>query len=285
VHIATKVMVVVLLGLGLTGMTFAIEQPPATASQQRSWLVGHFASDMQSVGSFTGNDVAQMVNLVCALPDQQVGLLARFYYLTREKTEQDVQLYAIGQADTGAALAQAQAQVTDLLAQLQNQIQQIHSELAPINPEYQTLCEDTYASVPGWCACNQYAIPDSYYSGGGYVGPAYSANYCGAYAGPVYRAFYNRSSHYNWWNRRAFIHKKISTPGHLPKVNHAPATVVRHDMPKPSQTMTLGNKHIGAAAAVHLKTARPVVNHPTPHAVAHYQPRPAAHSAGQGRHK
>jgi hypothetical protein len=209
--------------------------------------------------------------------------LARFYYLTREKTEQDVQLYAIGQADTGAALAQAQAQVTDLLARLQNQIQQIHSELAPINPECQTLCEDTYASVPGWCACNQYAIPDSYYSDGGYVGPAYSANYCGAYAGPVYRAFYNRSSHYNWWNRRVFIHKKVTTLGHLSKVNHAPADVVRHDTPKLHNTMAVVKKQIGASAASHLKPARPA-NHPTPHAVAHYQPRPAAHSAGHGRH-
>ena len=135
-----------------------------------------------------------MVTLVNSLTDDQVGLLARFYYLTREKTEQDAQLYAVQQTESEDALAQAKAQVADLLAQLQSQIQQTYSELATINPGCETLCQVAYASVPGWCAYNQYAIPDWYYNNGCYVGPVYSAGYCGAYAVPVYNAFYNRAA-------------------------------------------------------------------------------------------
>ena len=76
--------------------------------------------------------------------------------------------------------------MADLLTQFHNQIQQTYSELATVNPGCETLCQVAYASVPGWCSYNQYAIPDSYYNVGCYVGPVFSANYCGAYAAPVY---------------------------------------------------------------------------------------------------
>ena len=165
---------------------------------------------MQSVGSFKSDDIAQTVTLVNSLTDDQVSLLARFYYLTRAKTEQDAQLYAVQQTDTGEALAQAKAQVADLLTQLHNQIEQTYSELATINPGCETLCQVAYASVPGWCAYNQYAIPDWYYNNGCYVGPVFSAGYCGAYAVPVYSTFYNRGSRYNYWNSRAYVHNNIT---------------------------------------------------------------------------
>jgi len=52
----------------------------------------------------------------------------------------------------------------------------------------------------------RYALPEWYYSNGCYVGPVFSAGYCGAYAVPVYSTFYNRSSRYNYWSSRAYIH-------------------------------------------------------------------------------
>jgi len=123
--IAVKLIVTFALAFGMTGSAVAMDQPPDTAPQQRAWLLSHLVTDMQSVGTFQSNDIAQMVTLVNTLTDDQVNLLARFYFLTREKTEQDAQLYAVQQTETGDALAQAKAQVADLLTQLHNQIQHI----------------------------------------------------------------------------------------------------------------------------------------------------------------
>lgn len=260
IQIVAKVTVALLLGPGLIGTALAAEPPPAAAAQQRAWLVGHLVTDMQNVGSFNGNDVARMTSLVNSLADSQVGLLAQFYYLTREKAEQDVALYDLGQTESGGALAQAQAQVAGLLAQLQSQIQQTYAELAALNSGCQTLGQFTYASVPGWCANNQYAIPDAYYSGGCYVGPAYSAAYCGAYAAPVYKIFYNRGSRYNYWTSHGYIQHRVVRTGRLPVVTHAPVVV----------------KHVAPPAIHHQVKARPV-GHPQVHAVAHAHPRAAAH--------
>ena len=190
--LAAKALATVLVLVSLTGTCLAIDQPPETAPQQRAWLLSCLVTDMQSVGSFTSDDIARTVTLVNALTDDQVSLLARFYYLTRAKTEQDARLYAVQLSDTEAALAQAKAQVADLLTRQQDQIEQTYSELATVNPGCQTLCQVAYASVPGWCAYNRYAVPDWYYGNGCYVGPVFSAGYCGAYAVPVYSTFYNQ---------------------------------------------------------------------------------------------
>jgi hypothetical protein len=295
----------VLLVIGLTGTALAIEQPPATAPQQRAWLLSHLVTDMQSVGSFMSDDIARMVTLVKALTDDQASLLARFYYLTREKAEQDASLYAVQQTEGDDALAQAKAEVAGVLAQLQSQIQQTYSEVATINPGCETLCQFAYASVPGWCAYNQYAVPDSYYSNGCYVGPAYSAGYCGGYAVPVYQTFYNRHSHYNYWSSRSYVHNNVVRIGHgahwnpavtgarhpnavahngavtanrnalpvprhsnpLPKVNHAPAAVARHNAPKLHNPAAVARNQVHASGA----------NHSQPHAMAHSQPKSGTH--------
>ena len=209
-HVAVKVVAAILFVLGLTGTALAIDQPPETVPQQRAWLLSHLVTDMQSVGSFTSDDIARMVTLVNTLTDDQASLLAQYYYLTRAKTEQDARLYAVQQTESDETLAQAKAEVADLLARLNNQIKQTYSELATISPGCQVLCQITYASVPGWCAYNQYAIPDWYYSDGCYVGPVYSTGYCGAYAVPVYRTFHDRSSRYNYWNSRTYVHNNIT---------------------------------------------------------------------------
>jgi hypothetical protein len=299
------------LAPGLIGTARAVDQPPETAPQQRAWLLSHLVTDMQSVGSFTSDDIARMVTLVNTLTDDQASLLARFYFLTREKTEQDASLYAVRQTEGDGALAQAKAQVAELLAQLQSQIQQTYSEVATINPGCETLCQIAYASVPGWCAYNQYAVPDWYYSNGCYVGPCYSANYCGAYAVPVYQTFYNRASRYNYWSSRNYFHNNIvrigsgirlnpvvagthrphsvthngavtanhnavSVPRHdnpLPKANHAPNAVARHNAPKRHDPAALARNHAAAPTVKQSKKA--------PHAVAHNQQKPAAHPRAQ----
>jgi hypothetical protein len=284
-QIAVKLMVAFLLAPGLIGSARAVEQPPETAPQQRAWLLSHLVTDMQSVGTFQSDDIARMVTLINTLTDDQVNLLTRFYFLTREKTEQDAQLYAVQQTEDADALAQAKAQVADLLTQLHNQIQQTYSELATINPGCETLCQVAYASVPGWCAYNQYAIPDWYYNNGCYVGPVFSAGYCGAYAVPVYQTFYNRGSHYNWWSSRGYLQNNVVRIGHYgsrlvqgsqyagaanynaspvlnynnrsPKVNRAATAAVRHNAPT-----------FRTPAAVAYSRPRPAV-HPQAHVQAH----------------
>ncbi len=255
---AATLAVVLLVFFAAGSTALAIDQPPETAPQQRAWLVSHLVTDMQNVGSFTSSDIAQMVTLVNALTDDQASLLARFYYLTREKTAEDAQLYADQQTDSGEALAQAKAQVADLLTQLQGQIQQTYSQLATTSPACQTLCQVAYASVPGWCAYNQYAIPDCYYGNGCYVGPVFSAGYCGAYAVPVYNTFHNRGSRYNYWNSRTYVHNNRNL--------HAKAVVVKN--------------HALARAVHHLKKARPA-SHLQTHVVAHSHPK-AAHAMAHG---
>jgi hypothetical protein len=299
-----------LLFLAVGSTALAIDQPPETASQQRAWLLSHLVTDMQSVGSFTSDDIARTVTLVNSLTDDQVGLLARFYFLTREKTEQDAQLYAVQQTGTEQALAEAKAQVAGLLAQLQNQIQQTYSELATVSPGCQTLCQVAYASVPGWCAYNQYAIPDWYYGNGCYVGPACSAGYCGLYAVPVYNAFYNRGSRYNFWNRGTYVHNNLARIGRktfynpavsgavgphpatrngavtvnriVPPalkhktaslaVNHAPAAVARQNSVKLHHPATVAKTHAAACVASGKRA-----NHVKSHTVAHHRAKAAAH--------
>ena len=289
--LAAKALATVLVLVSLTGMSLAIDQPPDTAPRQRAWLLSCLVTDMQGVGSFTSDDIARTVTLLNNLTDDQVSLLARFYYLTREKTEQDVRLYAVQLSDTEEALARAKAQVADLLTQEHNRIEQTYSELATINPGCETLCEVTYASVPGWCAYNQYAVPDWYYNNGCYVGPVFSTAYCGAYAVPVYGTFYNRESRYNYWNSRAYVHNNVTgiarTHGssvaagtrHLnSKTGHAVAVPLKHG------NRTAGLKHslypsAKNHAALSMKQAkanhsRPVTatHAPRSKSLAHWQP-------------
>lgn len=184
--------------------------------------------------------------------------------------------------------------------------------MATVSPGCETLCQFAYASVPGWCAYNQYAVPDWYYDGGCYVGPVFSADYCGAYAVPVYRAFYDRGSRYNFWNSRAYVrnnigrighhgsrsspvvtgtrhpqraagqkgaattsHKPLSMSGHRnpsPVANHAPNGLARHGTPKPRDPGAVARNRAAAHAFGGAKKA----SRSQPRAVAHAHPKPAA---------
>jgi hypothetical protein len=252
--------------------TLAVDQPPQTAPQQRAWLLSQLVTDMQSAGAFSSNDIAKMVTLINSLSDDQVALLAQYYYLTREKTEQDAQLYALQQTSAAEALAESKAQVADLLAQLQSQITQSYSSLAAAGPACQTLCQIVYASVPGWCAYNRWAVPDWYYTGGCFVGPVYSAGYCGPYAVPVYNAFYNHGSRYNFWNSRAYVHNHVLPTGR--PTAYAPIAQ------GPASLYSLAHPGAPAAprsisSAAHTPNRVKKANRVASHAAAHSHARPA----------
>ena len=100
----------------MAGTAFAIDQPPQEPDQQRAWLVGHLVTDMEALGTFDGNALAKVPGIVNALTEDQVALLAQYYYLTRSKTEQDASLYAMQQqGDTDEQVNAAKAEVADLL--------------------------------------------------------------------------------------------------------------------------------------------------------------------------
>jgi hypothetical protein len=293
--VRTGTMIVLAVGAVLTlrpvDSCRATERPPREPEQTRAWLVGHLVTDMEALGTFGGTEFAKVPGIVNALTDDQVSLLARFYYLTREKTEQDARLYAVQLSDTEEALARAKAQVADLLTQEHNRIEQTYSELATVNPGCETLCQVVYASVPGWCAYNRYAVPDWYYGNGCYVGPVFSAGYCGTYAAPVYNTFHDRSSRYNYWNSRTYVHNNITgiarthggslaagTRHPHSKTGFAAAPSLKYHAQAAGLTHTLhpAAKH-DAAPSMKQMTAnhsRPVTakHAPQPKSVAHSQP-------------
>ena len=120
----------VLLGVFLAaGTALAIDQPPQGADQQRDWLVGHLVGDMQALGTFDGNTLAKLPGIVKGLTDDQVALLAQYYFLTRSKTEQDAAIYAMQQQRcTVEQLNAARAEIADLLAAMNNQIEACYAQ-------------------------------------------------------------------------------------------------------------------------------------------------------------
>ena len=233
-------------------------------------------------------------------PERPAGCLARPILLPHpgEDREGCLALWRAVDGEPGRT-AQANAEVADLLSQLQSGIEQTYAQAA-IDPGCQTLCQMEYASIPGWCDYNQCAIPDSYYSNDSYVGPAFSAGYAGSYAIPVYNTFYNPCSRYNFWNHRACIHNNFTRTGGHGALRAHPrvvATAGQRSVPitRPNGTLPAVRRS-GATLLQHANRAvvrqasRPgVVSHPRPaaqashaaHAVArpaiHAQSRPAAH--------
>ena len=286
--LAAKVLATALLLVCLSGTCQAMDQPPAAAPQQRAWPLNHLVADMRSTGSFPSPDLAEVASLLNSLTDDQISLLAQYYCLTRAKTEQDARLFAIELSETQEALAQAKAECADLLTQQQVQIEQTYADLAPLNASCQTLCQVAYASIPGWCAFNRYAVPVWYYNGGCYVGPVFSAVYCGTYAAPLYRIFYDLGSRDNYWNSRAYLHNNLTritivahttrrTPGGLsapgPRTTHVATGHAAAAIAKP-RSQTVGKN----------RSLPPAVRHDTALSTKHpsatrSQPRPAGRPA------
>ena len=198
----------------MAGNAFAIDQPPQEPQQQRAWLVGHLVTDMEALGTFDGNALARVPAIVNALTDDQVALLAQYYYLTRSKTEQDAYLYALQQQGyTEEQVNAAKAQIADLLTVMNDQTVTCYDQFASMPEPVQYLGQVCYASVPGWCCNARCYVPDWYYDNGCYVGPCYNAAYAGAWSVPIYSAYYNHGSHFytTYHNVANTVHSNRST--------------------------------------------------------------------------
>ena len=152
---------------------------------------------MQALGTFDGNTLAKVPGIINALTDDQVALLAQYYYLTRSKTEQDAYLYSLqqqGYADQ--QVNEAKADIGDLLTTMNNQIEACYAQFTPMPEPVQYVAQVCYASVPGWCCQARCYVPEWYYANGCYVGPCFNAIYAGPWTVPVCNAYFNHRSHF-----------------------------------------------------------------------------------------
>ena len=194
----TKIATAILLAtFFMAGNALAVDQPPQDSQQQRAWLVGHLVTDMEALGTFDGNTFAKVPAIVSNLTDDQVALLAQYYFLTRSKTEQDASLFAMQQqGDTEEQVNEAKAGIADLLTAMNDQIEACYSEFVPMPQPVLYIAQICYASVPGWCCHTQCFVPDWYYDNGCFVGPCFDAACAGAWGVPVCNAYYNHGSHF-----------------------------------------------------------------------------------------
>ena len=212
--ILTRTAVFLLAVFLMAATAFAIDQPPQDSEQLRPWLVGHLVTDMEALGTFDGNALAKVPTIVNALSDDQVALLAQYYYLTRSKTEQDASLYAMQQqGNTDEQVNAAKAQVADLLTMMNDQTVACYDEFATMPQPVQYLAQICYASVPGWCCHARCFVPDWYYDNGCYVGPCFNAAYAGGWAVPICNAYYDHGSHFytTYHNVANTVHANRST--------------------------------------------------------------------------
>jgi hypothetical protein len=180
----------------IAGTAFAIDQPPQNSQQQRAWLVGHLVNDMEAVGTFDGY-TAEVPNIVNTLTDDQVALLAQYFYLTRSKAEQDAYLYSLQQQDyTDEQINQAMMATVGQVMGMSYQIATYNRQFAQMPQPVQFLAQLCYASVPGWCCQIRCDIPEGYYDNGCYVGPCFNAAYAGIWAVPVCRVYYDHGSRF-----------------------------------------------------------------------------------------
>jgi hypothetical protein len=181
----------------VAGTALAIDRPPQSSQQQRVWLVGHLVTDMEALGTFDGNSLAKVPGIVKALTDDQVALLAQYYFLTRSKTEQDASIYAMQQqGDTDEQVNAAKAAIADLLTTMNDQIEACYADFSPMPEPVQYVADICYASVPGWCCDSGCYVPEWYYDNGCFVGPGFNAACSGPWATAVCNAYYNHGSRF-----------------------------------------------------------------------------------------
>ena len=126
----------------MAGNVMAIDQPPQDPQQQRTWLVGHLATDMEALGTFDGNALAKVPGIVNALTDDQVALLSQYYFLTRSKTQQDAYLYSLQQqGDTDEQVNAAKAEIADLLTAMNDQTVACYDQFVPMPEPVQYLAQ------------------------------------------------------------------------------------------------------------------------------------------------
>ena len=179
----TLVAGVVLL-LGMAVPCLAMDQPPQQPEQLRAWLIGHLVTDMEALGTFDGTTLAKVPGIVKALTDDQVALLAQYYFLTRSKTEQDAYIYSLQQQGSNKEQVNAaKAAIADLLTRMNDQIVACYEAIRPMAEPVQYVAQICYASVPGWCCSTGCYVPEWYYNNGCFVGPCFNPAYSGLLGG------------------------------------------------------------------------------------------------------
>ena len=278
-HFFARTAMIVAAGIVLlfatTNACLAMDQPPQDPQQQRAWLVGHLVGDMQALRTFDGAAIANVPAIVNSLNDDQVALLAQYYFLTRSKTEQDAYVYSLQQqGDTAEQVNAAQAATADLLADINNQIAECNAQFAPMPQPVVYLAQICYASVPGWCCGAQCFVPDWYYDNGCFVGPCLNAGWSGRWAVPVWNVYRDHGSHfYSVYNRVART-ARISHSLSLAKSN---ALWLRghsdwHNTPAHGQLVRQ------TAVQPHLNVPNRTAAKPQPSRTFQSAPRPAAHT-------
>ena len=133
-----------------TGGVLAVDQPPQEPEQQRAWLVGHLVTDMEALGTFGGKAFAKVPRIVNRLTDDQVALLAQYYFLTRSKTEQDAYLYALQQQGrTEDQVAEAKAAIAELLTAMNDEIVACYDQFITMPQPVQYLSQVCYSQRAG----------------------------------------------------------------------------------------------------------------------------------------
>ena len=171
---------------------------------------------MKNLDIYGAADFGKVSDIVGNMTDDQVALMAQFYYLTRAKTQQDAGLYAMQQQGYSDDEVNARkAETADILAYQQDQIDACYGQIATLGIPIQYVGQVVYSSVPGWCADSQCCVPDWYYDGGYYVGCAFNRDYCGDFGQHVCGAYYDRGSHFSSvYDRNGYLNKSINKARH-----------------------------------------------------------------------
>ena len=197
---------------------------------QRSWLGGRLLSDMIQTNekmprTFATREYARAKAITnrSASPkfkinDDDVVLLADYYYHTRARADEDLrqfqrQLAGLVQLQ-GQLPNQQPAGTTDeevKAAQAdRDEISTLGGKLADKADAVKALSELIYASLPGFCLHEKQTLPASYFAPDqrngtlSYVGPVYNTVYAGPYAAPIDSYVNADAGRQAYWLRHVF---------------------------------------------------------------------------------
>ena len=185
----------VLCCLALGRYAAAVDKPPEQPTSQRSWLVENLCCDMTSTPDpFTKQDVGRIRAVSNPRPraswgvgDHEVALLADYYYRTRARAEEDLQLQQLSsQNQEQRPDAQQAAVISEGLKRARADRQAIATlggQLAGKGRAVQNLRRFIDASLPGFRSRENLVLtappsnPDPRYGSSDYVGPVYPVPY------------------------------------------------------------------------------------------------------------
>ena len=220
--------VTVLCCLAIGRYAGAMDKPPEAPENQRSWLRGGLLNDMTETekrmpGTFATREYARAKALAnpsaspsLKISDEDVDLLADYYYRTRARAEEDLQQFQRQLPRAGQFPGQLpnpqQAGPTDeeLKAAKADRegISALGGKLADKGDAVKSLSELIYASLPGFCLHQQQTLPASYFDFDqrnaklNFTGPVYDRTFAGCYAAPIDICVNAAAARQAYWLRR-----------------------------------------------------------------------------------